>query len=90
MNKEYYESQVEKFKEEGCKLPEAAALATLIEKCIKEKSYVVYEHNIPLDTHDVIVTFNFAGDPTFGLFTLHDGEPAQIISTPDGLMVRYL
>lgn len=91
-NRTFYSQSLARFKKEGCKYPDAAALAELVEHCIKEKSYKVYnrESDEQIDFFDVIVTFNFAGDPTFGLLRDNDGSPVITFSTPDGLMSKYL
>ena len=90
-NQAYYESQLKAFQKEKCTLPEAAALAKLIERAIKEKNYTVHDYQKDdYEQYDVIVTFNFAGDPLFGLFGLDDGEPVQIYSTGKGVERRYL
>ena len=75
---------------DGCRLTEAAALSSLIEHCIKNKTYVVYDPSMDhYDKFDVIVTFNFAGDPTFGVYR-YDEDAYIYYPTSEGIKKRHL
>lgn len=96
-NEELYKKYYDQHIKEGGKMPDASALALLIEHCIKEKSYYVFREvqrdkdNMPLlNKYDVIVVFNFAGDPTFGLYILDDSEDAILMSSDKGLTKKYI
>lgn len=86
-NKQLYTSFLAGFIKDECKLPEAAALAKLIEHCIKEKTYKIYnvEDTENYNEYDIIVTFNFAGDPRFGLYRYKFDDHKLVVSTPKGL-----
>ncbi len=85
-NRETYLKYVVEFISDRCREPEAAAIGKMVEESIRNKTYIVYEEENTLNNYDVIVTFNFAGDPTFGLYNYDtDGEATILISTPDGV-----
>jgi hypothetical protein len=94
-HKQFYVSKLKQFKSEGVKLPEAAALAALVEYAIQRKSYIDYYSHInrademlPFGKYDVIVVFN--PDPCFGILGDDDGEPVIQYSTSTGIMSKYL
>ena len=92
-NRKAYDKFLETFKRDDCKLPEAAAFTSLIEKSIREKTYVIYEYNEDhsgIDEFDVIVTFNVSGDPRFGFLREDDGERVIMFPTGEGLKQVYL
>lgn len=74
---------------DGSKLPEAGALAKLVEESIKARDYVdYYENEETVDECDVIVIFDI--DPLFGIFSMYDGDPIIEYSTSDGIVWKYL
>ena len=74
---------------DGSKLPEAGALAKLVEESIKARDYIdYYENEEPVDEYDVIVIFDI--DPLFGIFSKYDGDPIIQYSTPEGIVWKYL
>ena len=93
MNEAYFNTAFRDFVAEGGDpaMAESAATTRLVEKCIREKDYVVYSHDIrdSLGEFDVICTFNFAGDPLFGLYRYGD-EDKIVFGGPDGLHFRHL
>jgi hypothetical protein len=88
-NREFYRIRVTKHLDDKCALPEAAAVADLVEKAIKEKSYIVFREGEKVQEWDVIVTFSFGGDPRFGVYHKSDDETV-LVSTPTGLVSYYL
>ncbi len=92
-NEGFYNSAYRKFVQDGGDegMADAAALAQLVEKCIKEKDYTVYGEHVrdSLEKYDVICTFSLAGDPTFGIYR-YDDENTIVSSTKEGLNYKYL
>jgi len=96
-NKELYQKFYNQHIKEGGKLPDASALSLLIEHCIRNKKYTIYydikrdkNHTPLIDDYEVIVVFNFAGDPTFGLLREDDLEDVIVMGTDKGLRQKYI
>lgn len=88
-NNRKYTSYLEEGINDGAKLPEAYALAKLVEDAITNKTYKL-RNDPTIRTFDIIVTFTV--DPTFGLYFEDngDGESVMAVSTPNGVVVNYL
>ena len=96
-NKELYEKYYDRHVAEGGKFPGASALGALVEYCIRKKKYTIYydvkrdENNMPLiDEFEIIVVFNFAGDPTFGFHRIDDSDDVIVFSTDNGMGQKYI
>lgn len=76
--------------EGGCKLPEAAAIARMVEFSIYTRSYAIYDSEHGYEQYQPIVMFNFVGDPLFGLYFYNGDETVILTSTPDGVKEYYL
>lgn len=95
-NKLFYELHLIQVKEEMAEdaklnpdriqLPEAAALARLVEQCIRDKDYKI-AYTDDLEDWDVIVSFGV--DPMFGAYMYNDDE-VMLVSTSDGIRTYYL
>ena len=77
-------------REEGGNSAEAYGITQLIKDAILNKSYIVYNGGGPynddretmfLKQYDVVVTFNFAGDPDFGVIIDEDLDFCDIYSS---------
>ena len=93
-NFKYYQERLQQHKEWSCKLPEAAALQDLVEKCIKEKNYIDYYTHINngkvLNRFDVIVIFPMSNpDYLFGIYNDNDDNVIEF-STPTGINYKHL
>lgn len=87
-NKKLYEQYITQMKEEGARLPEAAALAMLVEKAILDRSYKeFYSEQEDVQEFDVIVTINI--DPRFGIYR-YDDDDMIFVSTADGIVGYFL
>jgi len=85
-NKVTYLKYMQEFINDGCKEPSSAAIGKMVEESIRNKTYIVYSEELNLANCDIIVTFNFAGDPTFGMYEYNsDGEHTMLVSMPDGV-----
>jgi hypothetical protein len=85
-NKVTYLKYMQEFINDGCKEPSSAAIGKMVEDAIRNRTYIVYSEDAVLANCDIIVTFNFAGDPTFGMYQYDsDGEHQMLVSMPDGV-----
>lgn len=86
-NRETYLKYLAEFVADGCKEATSAAIGKMVEESIREKTYIVYHEDLVLANCDIIVVFNFAGDPTFGMYSYskEDEEANLLISMPDGV-----
>lgn len=76
---------------DGAQLPEAYAIAKMVELAVKNKTYKVYRVDENIQTFDIIATF-FSVDPVFGLYFEDNGDGESVIgiSKPDGVDIKYL
>lgn len=85
-NRETYLKYLQEFISDGCKEPSSAAIGKMVEDAIRNRTYIVYSEDAVLTNYDIIVTFNFAGDPLFGMYEYNsDGEHTMLVSMPDGV-----
>lgn len=85
-NRETYLKYLAEFVADGCKEASSAAIGKMVEESIRNKTYIVYSEDLALANCDIIVTFNFAGDPTFGMYEYNsDSEHTMLVSMPDGV-----
>ena len=85
-NAETYLKYLQEFISDGCKEPSAAAIGKMVEDAIRNGTYIVYSDDAVVTNYDIIVDFNFAGDPTFGMYQYNsDGEHQMLVSMPDGV-----
>ena len=71
---------------DGAKDVDGYALSKLIEHSIRNKTYKMVQYDETddeLDMYDVIVVFNFAGDPRFGFYR-HNDERCIMCPTKNG------
>lgn len=90
-NKQTFDELVIEGTRDGAKLPDAYALAIMVERAIKDKSYKVHYADT-IETFDIIVTFGLSPDPLFGMYFEDDGDGEEVmaVSTANGIVINYL
>ena len=90
-NKKLFDDLVYEGTVDGAKLPDAYALAVMVERAIKSKSYKVH-YSDTVETFDIIATFGMSPDPVFGMYFENDGDGEEVIavSTSSGIVIKYL